>query len=394
MGAELRVSTDFEGASARVEAVDQAARVVRFMPDGDPQHGWPCWWYLRVDGAEMGERVTLDLAASDRPTRNNGQETGEPLAPSWAMPTRAAFSADGRNWQHTAPGVRAGARIRYQVTGTGGPLWVAWGPPFTPGDTDRLLAGAEKLSPAAKSFELARTRGGRPVRGLRVTEAMIPNPPGIWIQARQHAWESGSSWVARGFTEWLVGDDADAKWLRANSEVFIVPIMDVDNVSTGNGGKEAAPRDHNRDWDDNPFYPEVAAAQRRLRALVQENRFAVFLDLHNPTSGSPTYFYALERRLLKEPMVAAQDRFIELAYSRISRIEPIIPMRNRPAMTGPNYHPLWRNIGANWVCMNGNPETVGLSLETIWNHENSTTAGYSAVGRQLGVATVDYLRGK
>lgn len=390
--AELRVSTDFEGGSAKVESVDQAARVVRFMPDGNPQRGWPCWWYLRVDGVAKDEKLTLDLAGSDQPTRNNGKDTGKPLAASWAMPARATFSTDGKTWQHTAPGKHEGARILYEVAGTGGSLWIAWGPPFTPRDTETLLAEAEKLSPAAKAFELARTREGRPVRGLRVSEATAPKPPGIWIHARQHAWESGSCWVARGFTEWLVSNDTDAKWLRAHAEVFVVPIMDVDNAATGNGGKEAAPRDHNRDWDDNPVYPEVAAAQQRLRTLVKEERLAVFLDLHNPGPGDPTFFFILEHQLLKEPMIKQCERFIELAYGRISKIKPLIPMSNRPNTTGASYHPLWRNMSASWVCMNGNPDTVSLCLETIWNYENSTTAGYRAVGRHLGLATADYLR--
>jgi hypothetical protein len=392
--AELRVSTDFEGGSAKVEAIDQTAHVIRFMPDGDPQRGWPCWWYLRVDGVAKDERVTLSLAGSDRPSRNNGQNTSKPLAPSWAMPARATFSTDGKTWLHTPPGKRDEARILYEITGTGGPLWVAWGPPFTPRDTDALLTETEKKLPAAKAFELARTREGRPVRGLRVSEATAPKPPGIWVHARQHAWESGSCWVARGFTDWLVSDDVEAKWLRAHAEVFVVPIMDVDNAATGNGGKEAAPRDHNRDWDDNPVYPEVAAAQQRLRALVKENRLAVFLDLHNPGPGDPTFFFVLESQLLKEPMITQCHRFVDFAYGRISKIKPLIPMSNKPKTTGASYHPLWRNMSASWVCMNGNPDTVSLCLETIWNYENSTAAGYGAVGRELGRATADFVRDK
>ena len=89
-----------------------------------------------------------------------------------------------------------------------------------------------------------------------------------------------------------------------------------------------------------------------------------------------------------------RDRFIELAYGRISRIKPLIPMSNKPKTTGPSYHPLWRNISANWVCMNGNPDTVSLCLETIWNYQNSTTGGYRAVGCELGRATADFLREK
>lgn len=390
VAADLRVSTDFEGGSAMVEAIDQSARVIRFMPGGDPQRGWACWWYLRVDGVAKDERVTLDLAGSDRPTRNNGQDTGKPLAASWAMPARASFSTDGKTWRHTTPGKREGARIRYEVTGTGGPLWVAWGPPFTPRDTDALLAEAEKLSPVAKAFELARTRGGRPVRGLHFNTATKPKPPGVWVHARQHAWESGSCWVARGFTEWLVSDDAEAKWLRSHAEIFIVPIMDVDNAATGNGGKEAAPRDHNRDWDDKPVYPEVAAAQQRLRALVKEDRLAVFLDLHNPGPGEsrPYFFFGPAEFLTAAGRVNRSD-FLAAAKSRITTP---LTLDEKPHLVGPSYHPLWKQMSAEWATANGNPHTLATCLETVWNTPHSTTEGYRTVGRQLGQAVVDYLR--
>ncbi len=389
-GAELRVSTGFEGGSARVESVDQSARVIRFMPGGDPQRGWPCWWYLRVDGAAKSERLTLNLAGSDRPARNNGKDTGQPLAASWAMPARATFSTDGQTWRHSAPGKREGARMLYEVTGTGGPLWIAWGPPFTPRDTEALLATAQKSLRSAKPFELARTREGRPVRGLRVSEATAPKPPGVWVQARQHAWESGSCWVARGFTEWLASDDASAHWLRGHAEIFIVPIMDVDNAATGNGGKEANPRDHNRDWDDKPVYPEVAAAQQRLRELAKENRLELFLDLHNPAPGDARpFFFVGPAELLTDSGRNNRTDFLGLARKRINGP---LAVEEKARFTGPNYHPLWRQISGQWVNDHGNPHTVAACLETSWNTTHSTPEGYRTVGRQLGLAVADYLR--
>ena len=117
----------------------------------------------------------------------------------------------------------------------------------------------------------------------------------------------------------------------------------------------------------------------------------VFLDLHNPAPGDPTFFYILESSALKEPMIGLRDRFIELAYGRISKIKPLIPMSNKPKTTGPAYHPLWRQISANWVSMNGNPHTVSLCLETIWNYKNSTTEGYRAVGANLAAAVREFL---
>jgi hypothetical protein len=388
--AELRVSTDFEGGSARVEEVDQAARIIRLMPGGDPQRGWPCWWFVRVDGVEKDERLILNLGGSDRPARNEGRDTGKPLNPSWAMPLRAAVSTDAKTWRHTAPGRREGKRILYELTGTGSPLWVAWGPPFTPRDTDALIAEAEKLLPSAKGFELAQTRAGKSVRGLHVDEGKGPTRRGVWIHARQHAWESGGSWVARGFAEWLVSADDDARWLRANAEVIVVPIMDVDNAATGNGGKEAAPRDHNRDWDDKPVYPEVAAAQRRLREWKDAGRLDVFIDLHNPGPADlGPFFFMGPEELLTE--VGRENRADFLSCAR-NRISGPLELQEKPRITGPGYHPLWKQISGQWVTANGNPHTLAACLETSWNTPHSTQENYRTVGRQLGLAVADYLR--
>ena len=198
--------------------------------------------------------------------------------------------------------------------------------------------------------------------------------------------------MARGFTEWLVSDDADAKWLRTHAEVFIVPIMDVDNAATGNGGKEAAPRDHNRDWDDKPVYPEVAAAQQRLRTLVKENRLAVFLDLHNPGPGDlKPFFFTGPPELLAEAGRVNRTNFLAAAQARIVGPPALDPKLH---VTGPAYHPLWKQISGQWVTANGNPHTLAACLETSWNTPHSTTDGYRAVGRQLGLAVADFQREK
>ena len=117
----------------------------------------------------------------------------------------------------------------------------------------------------------------------------------------------------------------------------------------------------------------------------------VFLDLHNPAPGDPTFFYILPSEMLEEPMIGLRDRLINLAYNRISKIKPLMPMSNQPKVTGANYHPLWRQISSNWVSMHGNPHTVSLCLETMWNYKNSTTTGYQAVGANLAAAVGEYL---
>lgn len=363
------------------------------MPGGDPVRGWPCWWYFRIRGILPGETISLRLRGSTATVPTPGSPLQKPLAASWAMPKQATFSTDGKTWQHTAPGRRENEWMIYAIQPEVETIFVAWGPPYTPTTAANFVRQMSASSPHARAVELCRSRGDRPVPMLHVEEGELPKEKrfGVWVQARQHAWESGSSWVAHGFAEWLLGAEADAAWLRQHAELFVVPIMDIDNTATGNGGKDAQPRDHNRDWTPQPHWNEVLAAQRRVSALVQEGRMDVFLDLHNPGPDDPTFFFIMPADQLSEPMVSLRDRFIQLAYARISRVKPLIPMSNKPKVTGPNYHPLWRQISANWVSVNGNPHTVSLCLETMWNSPRSTTDGYRTVGANLAASVREYL---
>ena len=318
-------------------------------------------------------------------------EPKAPLANTWAMPDQATYSTDGNTWLHTEPGTREKEWMIYKLKPGAASAFVAWGPPYTPKTTAEFVRAMSEKSPHAKATELCQSRGGRSVPMLHVIEGDRPKEKrfGIWVEARQHAWESGSSWVAQGFAEWMLGDDADAAWLRQHSEIFFIPIMDVDNTAVGNGGKDELPQDHNRDWSEQPHWNEVATAQRMIGELVKQGRMDVFLDLHNPAPGDKkAFFYALPADLVKEPMLTLRDRFIELATKRIGEV---YPMLDAPKYDGPKYHPLWRQMSGTWVSMNGNPHSVGLCLETSWNIPQATTDGYRTVGARLASAVKVYL---
>ena len=57
---------------------------------------------------------------------------------------------------------------------------------------------------------------------------------------------------------------AAAETLRKRALITIIPIMDVDNVERGAGGKNQKPHDHNRDWWDMSVWPEVQAAMKQI----------------------------------------------------------------------------------------------------------------------------------
>jgi hypothetical protein len=390
--AEISAHADFEGASAKILAIDQEKKIVRIMPAGDPERGWPCWWYFRADGLKPGETLTLELLPSDAKIPRKGPNQGKPLAGYWSVPLRATYSTDGKTWRHTDPGKLDRGKAIYKVPAETETVWLAWGAPFTPSDGAALVKDIDERAPWAETFELAKTRDGRGCPAVRLKEGDVADDKrlAIWLQARQHAWEAGSSWVLRGLADWVASDDARARSLREKSEIYLVPIMDIDNTATGNGGKEAVPHGPNRDWTDKPHYPEVAAAQRHLKRLAEERRLALFIDFHNPSPFErQPYFFVCPDRDLQEVGRRNLERFLT-----VCRTEMTAPLEltERPRVSDATYDPLYKQMSKNWVAAHAPPFAVSLTLETPWNTRFSTPEGYQSVGAKLGLAIERYLR--
>lgn len=369
----LAVETDFPSGSGRTLEIDQHARRIKLEPSSHEGRGWDCWWYVRVSGIQAGETISLQVGPTP-----------------WATPRQAAFSSDGLTWQQTAPGEHKGTWITYRQQVDGPVAWFAWGPPFTPHHSAELVGFAAEASSQAAQFELCKTRSGRTVPALKIGAARDVNAAGVWIQARQHAWESGSSWVCRGLVEWLVTDDPRAVSLREKAIVSIVPVMDIDNVAIGAGGKDQTPRDHNRDWTDQPHWPAVAAAMKRITQWDREGKLDLFVDLHNPgASTERPFFYVPPRKLLSTKRERNLERFLAAARTEITGPLPFV---GETRESGAGYDKRWQAISKNWVTLNTREHVVAATLETAWNTSHSTTDGYRTVGRQLGLAIERYLR--
>lgn len=388
--AELSVTSKFPGGSGDVLAIEKDGGVtkVEITPSMQIERGWPCWWYIRIDGATPGQKIELTVRGNDRPFRGT-----QKLSANWSTPQRAAISFDGDNWAHTDTAMTTPQTATYAITAKQPSFWIAWGPPFLSTDADALLreieTGLTARNEPSKRFELARSRENRPVHAIRFGNPQAANA--IWVQARQHAWEAGSSWVADGFIRWSASDDPLAVQLRSTTEIFFVPIMDVDNVDRGAGGKDAAPRDHNRDWAERPVYPEVLAAQNAIKQQIDAGRLRVYIDLHNPAPGDhePFYFGPLDYNELPSGLRQKYDRFLELSTQHIRGPLAIHP-RYRFATYVPTAEEQSR-VSRNWVGDRIGKQGVSLTLETAWNTPASTVDGYREVGRGLATTVTKYL---
>lgn len=383
--AELRVATDFEGGNAEVVTLEQTAAKVRIMPRMHEGRGWPCWWFLGLDGTTAGQEITLEVQGQTRPFRPDTV-----LSASWCQPDQAVLSHDGKIWKQTAKAERTADKVAvYKVKAEGTKLWLAWGPPFVPATAEAVLARVkEMLGEEVERFELARTRGGRPVHGIRIGRADAPRQ--VWVNARQHAWETGGAWVGRGFLEWLAS--AEAQDFRRRCCVHFIPIMDVDNVVLGAGGKEALPQDHNRDWSDTPHYPEVAAAQKRITEIQAKHGLDLFMDLHNPSPGdrAPYFFGPFGFERMTGLQRQNYQRWIDLAAAHISG-----PLKVDPKYRFATYVKTDEERGrmsSGWARAHGGPGTISVTLETAWNTPHSTAENYMTVGGQLARALEAYLK--
>lgn len=380
---EITVSSDFPGGSAEVVTVDQAQGVIEITPKAIEGRGWPCWWYLRVDGAEPGRELTLKVRAHTTFRRET-----EMLSASWALPRQAVWSTDDVEWRQTDPITVTGPVGAYAIKAPASRFWMAWGPPFVPAHAEEALAAAAK-TPGTERFTLATTREGRVVPGIRFGEPTARRA--IWLNARQHAWEAGGSWVGRGFLDWVASADPAAVALRQSTEIFFIPIMDVDNVVHGMGGKEAKPRDHNRDWGNPPIYPEVAAAQARLKSLADAGRLRIYIDLHNPGPGDKRpYFYGPYDYEQLEPAVRQRyDNFHSLAGAAMTGPLPLVGAYRFATYVKTDEER--GRMSANWVRIHGGQKAIGMTLETAWNTPVSTQESYLTVGQQLGQAIAAYM---
>eukprot|EP00746_Dinoflagellata_sp_MGD_P162662 gnl/MRDRNA2_/MRDRNA2_90309_c0_seq1.p1 gnl/MRDRNA2_/MRDRNA2_90309_c0~~gnl/MRDRNA2_/MRDRNA2_90309_c0_seq1.p1 ORF type:complete len:493 (+),score=60.93 gnl/MRDRNA2_/MRDRNA2_90309_c0_seq1:68-1546(+) len=175
--------------------------------------------------------------------------------------------------------------------------------------SDLLHAQVNKHNPRVSAtsnvdvFTLATSEAGNAVMAINISSNASTKKQQrrclIWFQARQHAWESASSWVADGVARFVGSGSQAAQALLEVADVVVVPIMDIDNVMVGGSGKDQEPVDFNRDWCElgNIAYNKtgafcqhwkaIRAVTRTIDTAMTSGRYSdlIFVDSHSP--GNP-----------------------------------------------------------------------------------------------------------
>jgi hypothetical protein len=167
-------------------------------------------------------------------------------------------------------------------------MWISHVAPYTNHHLENLLQRFHS-HPHLQTATVGKTVGNRDMLLLTVTNPKVPDQKKkvVWLMARQHSWEAGTSWVAEGALRFLLSSDPQAARIRDDFVFKIFPLADPDGVARGGVRFNANGYDLNRNWDtvDPRLMPEIAAQRRAILDWVDSGRRVdLFLTLHNTES--------------------------------------------------------------------------------------------------------------
>jgi hypothetical protein len=287
--ADIRITQDFEGGSlGAVERRGETAFRCRVegQTDQNGRNRQATWYYFRVDNAK-GRPLTITL------TDLVGEYNNRPGAVSMNAETIPVYSYDNRTWHHF-PAMNwddTAKEATLRLTPEKDRVWIAHIPPYPLSRIEALLRDVARL-PGVKVEEVGRSVRGRKLSVVTVTDSATPDAGKavVWLIARQHAWEAGTSWVAEGALRWITSRAPEARELRKRLILRVVPTMDPDGCAEGKVRFNANGFDLNRHWDrvdphsedDRKRMPEIWGVKRRISTDVRSGgRIDLLLNLHN-----------------------------------------------------------------------------------------------------------------
>ncbi|MCM4171533.1 hypothetical protein DHD32_08585 [Arenibacter sp. TNZ] len=378
---KIFVSTDFVSGGGKVTIQDEESNTIRISAHDEGGGGWSkIWWHFMVEGINLKDEIILEL------------ELGA------GANNQLFFSYDQKNWGLTNSGIiktidgKDFIVVKHIIRGE--KTWFSYDLPYTPEHINAILAEKVKTYPDIKTLDFCRTKKGRQVSAflLKNTGPDSDFKYGIWLQARAHAFESGSSWVLHELMCWLMSNGTEAKALRRISQIFILPIVDVDSVVEGRTGKNQKPHDHNRGWDKEPsFWPEMTESKLQLAQWAKNGKMDLFIDFHGPGNSSHPYFIVP----LAKDLSSAKQRQNRLKFFQILDAKPFNEMAKlTQSMTHFHFSERSEVTGkenaVKWVNNNTTDNVVSLTLEVNMGTPLSTQSGYRAEAITLGEAISAY----
>lgn len=285
-------STAFEQASlGLIEKINETTFRVHVLGQQDERgrNRAATWYCFRMDHVK-GRELTVTI------TDFIGEYNDKPGAVPMNDKIRPAYSEDGKTWGHatdmTWDNTAKEATLRLKPKSDS--IWLATQPMYP---HSRLVSLIDELknSPHARVEVIGKSVQGRDLYLVTVTDFAKPddNKKTIWLQARQHAWEGGTSYVAEGAMRFAISDSPEARDLRANNICVFTPMVAVDGCALGLPRFNVHGYDPNRHWDEVnlrdkrylDLMPEVWYFKKAILAYAKNRPIDLMLNMHNTETG-------------------------------------------------------------------------------------------------------------
>ncbi|MFO0809171.1 MAG: M14-type cytosolic carboxypeptidase [Gemmataceae bacterium] len=340
---EVTFNTNFEGGSlGRVEAVgpNHYRCAVAGQQDQRGRNRQANWYFFRIDHAR-GRDLTLTLHDFV------GEYNDKPGAVAMTADTVPVFSDDGEAWRHF-PAMDWDAKTKeatLHVRPAGDSLWVAHIQPYAPRHLARLLTDVER-SPHVFVEVIGKSAGGRDLHEVTVTDPATPEvgKKTVWLMARQHAWEAGTSYVMDGALRFAASDDEQARRLRERVVMKFSPMVDPDGCAAGRVRFNANGYDVNRHWADTGLsakeslrlMPEIWYAKKTVLAYMARRPIDLMVNMHNTETNE-----YLETQA-DDPATLGRLRAFHEALRAGSSFDPATPELRVGASPSNTSNALWR----------------------------------------------------
>ena len=248
------------------------------------------WYYFRMDNVRDRD-VTLTL------TDFIGEYNDKAGSCAMNADTIPVFSYDHEHWQHFPAmdwdNVKKEATLKFRPERER--IWIAHIAPYTHSRLLRLLSEIERAD-CARVEVIGRTVQSRELHMVTVTNFEKPDTAkkAVWLQARQHAWEAGTSYVMEGALRFITSNDARARELRDKVVFQFTPMMDPDGCAGGQVRFNANGYDVNRHWNKVDLrrkefleqMPEIWYVKKAIFGWLDGGRtIDLMVNMHNEESG-------------------------------------------------------------------------------------------------------------
>ncbi|XP_030071192.1 cytosolic carboxypeptidase 3 isoform X2 [Microcaecilia unicolor] len=140
-------------------------------------------------------------------------------------------------------------------------------------------------------YVLTITNPSPSAKAMRLKKAVI-------LTARVHPGETNSSWMMKGFLDYILSNRGDARLLRDTFIFKVVPMLNPDGVIVGNYRCSLTGRDLNRNFRSilKDSFPIVYCTRKMIKRVMAEWEVLLYCDLHGHSRKQNVFMYGCSSR--------------------------------------------------------------------------------------------------